>query len=74
MASYYLNYHFIFLNVYFERERMQMGKGQREGGQRIQSGLFTDSSEPDAGLQPTNHEIVTRAEMLNGLSPPGALP
>ena len=32
----------------FERER------ERGRGQSIQSGLHTDSTEPDAGLKPTN--------------------
>ena len=36
-----------------------MEVGQRE---RIPSRLCTVSTEPDAGLEPMNHEIVTTAE------------
>ena len=32
-------------------------------GDRIPSRLHTASTEPDTGLHPTNHEIVTRAEI-----------
>ena len=51
-----------------------MGEGQREGGrQRIPS---TDSAEPDVGLELTNDQIMTSAEVksqrLNRLSHPGA--
>ena len=37
-----------------------MGERQRERGrQRIQSRLCVDRREPDAGLELTNHEIMT---------------
>ena len=42
----------------FISERVQAGKGKREG-QRIRSRLCADSSEPDVGLELTNREIVT---------------
>ena len=32
------------------------------GGQRIRSGLCTDSREPDVGLKLMNHEIMTLAK------------
>ena len=41
-----------------ERERVQVGEGQR-GRERIPSRLHIVSAEPDAGLDPTNPEIVT---------------
>ena len=49
----------------------QQGRGEREG---IPSRLPTVSTEPDVGLDLTNCEIMTRAEiksqMLNRLSHP----
>ena len=53
------------LNVYLflrerERESTSMSwRGAGRGGQRIQSGLCADSTEPDAGLELMNCEIVT---------------
>ena len=65
----------LFLNVYlFERERergrerererqhARVGRG-RERGQRILSELCADRSELDSGLELTNHEIMTWAEV-----------
>ena len=40
--------------IYFERER-----GRERGRERIPSRLHTVSTEPDTGLHPTNHEIMT---------------
>ena len=54
--------------IYFwEREREKVcvykrRRGRERGGQRIQSGLWADSREPDAGLKLGNHEIMTWAE------------
>ena len=49
--------------IYFwERESMNWGGADGEG-QRIQSGLCADSSEPSAGLKLINREIMTRAEV-----------
>ena len=42
----------------FERERESKGAAERRG-QRIRGGLCTDSREPDAGLELTNHEMAT---------------
>ena len=62
-----LTFFFLSLFVYFERERERerAGKEQREGV----------STEPDAGVELTSHEIVTLAEtkslMPNQLSHPG---
>ena len=58
---------FFFFNVYFifEREReiggWEEGKGQREGDResKAASRLQAVSTEPDVGLKPTNHEIMT---------------
>ena len=47
---------------YVLRERAskhEWGRGRENGGQGTQSGLCTDSREPDAGPELTNCEIVT---------------
>ena len=49
---------FFFVRFAFIFERVKVGEGQREGGQRIQSRLHADSSEPDAGKL-LNREILT---------------
>ena len=38
-----------------------MGEGQREGDTESEAGsrLWAISTEPDAGLEPMNHEIMT---------------
>ena len=47
------------LNVLFVFDRARAVEGQR-GGQRIQSQLCTGlCNEPNAGLKPTNREVVT---------------
>ena len=53
--------------IYFlrerERDRSQVGEGQREreGDTEFEEGsrLRSVSTEPDTGLEPTNHEIMT---------------
>ena len=54
----------------------EQGKGRQRHRERIPSRLPTISMEPDAGLNLTNHEIMTRAEtkswMVNQLGHPGA--
>ena len=56
-----------FLKVYLfilrEREQSQVGEGQREEKERIPSRFRTVSTEPDMGLEPTNLEIMTCAEV-----------
>ena len=54
-----------FFNVLFifERERVRAGEGKRERGQRMHSQLHAHSSDPNAGLELTNHEIMTWAEV-----------
>ena len=56
---------------------MIRGGAERGGGERTPSRLHTVSTEPDAGLNLTNCEIMTRAEIkswtLNRLSHPGSL-
>ena len=55
---------------------MQVRGGAQGEGQRIPSRLRAVSTEPDAGLKLTNHEIATGAEIkgrtLNQPSHPGA--
>ena len=55
----------IILFIYFgrerERERESKGRGAKRGKERerIPSRLHPDSTEPNAGLEPMIHEIVT---------------
>ena len=42
---------------------VRAGEGQRETAERIPSGLRGVSVEPNAGLDPKNHEMVTRAKI-----------
>ena len=63
--------------TYLFRERAQAEEGQKERErERIPNRLYTVSPEPDVGLEPTNWEIMTCAEIksqtLNQLSHPGA--
>ena len=44
---------FLSLFIYFERESMSRGEAEREK-ERIPSRLHIVSTEPDAGLDPTN--------------------
>ena len=71
--SYVLNAPAFFKNVYFVRVCKTEKEGERE---RIPSRLCTVSAEPDVGLNPTNQEIMTQAEikspLLNRLSHEGA--
>ena len=70
----------MFLLMYFERKRVSLAEeGQRErGSERIPSRLRAVRTESDAGLELTNREIMTRAEierwMLSWLNHPGAPP
>ena len=46
--------------IYFEQERIQSGTGQTERQrERIPGRLHTVSTEPNMGLDPQNHEIMT---------------
>ena len=59
---------FVFFNVYlFLRERQSTSRGgaEREGDTESEAGsrLRAVSTEPDTGLEPTNHEIMTWAEV-----------
>ena len=47
-----------FLTFIFDGEH-ELGRGRERAGERTPSGLHADSSEPDAGLKLTNHEIMT---------------
>ena len=59
--------------MYFERERKRErerestsgGRAEREGDTESEAGsrLWAVNTEPDAGLELTNHEIMTRAEV-----------
>ena len=57
----------MFTYYFWERERQSMSGGgaEREGDTESEadSRLWTVSTEPDAGLDPTNHEIMTWAEV-----------
>ena len=60
-----------------ERERVHGGGAEREReAERIPTRLHAVSPAPDAGLEPTNGEIMTwvetKSQMLNRLSHPGA--
>ena len=46
------------LFIYFERERVGE-RGREEETDRVPSGLHGVRAEPDAGLKPTDCEIVT---------------
>ena len=50
------------------------GRGRESGRERIPRRLRAVGVDPNVGLDPTNHEITTRAEikrwMLNQLRPP----
>ena len=50
--------------ILFLRDRVQVGEEQREGDTESEAGsrLWAVSTEPDTGLEPTNHEIMTWAE------------
>ena len=56
---------FIFLNVYFLRESVSGGGVGREGDTESKAGsrLRAVSTETNAGLEPTNREIMTRAKV-----------
>ena len=65
---------------FWERQRESMctynwGRGRERGRERIPSWLCTVSTEPNMGLQLTNHEIMTwaqiKSQMLNWLNHPG---
>ena len=49
----------LFLRIREGEREHEQERGRDREGQRIRSGICTDSPEPDAGLQLTNHEIVT---------------
>ena len=51
------------MSIYFWDSMHAQGRGRERGEQEIQSGLYADSREPDAGLKPTNQEIMTWAEV-----------
>ena len=48
-----------------ERASLSGGRAEREGDTESEAGsrLRTDSTEPNAGLEPTDREITTRAEV-----------
>ena len=53
---------FIYLFSGRDRERERESKSWRDresGRERIPSRLYTDSMEPDVGLEPMNREIMT---------------
>ena len=50
---------FLVLMFNFERECTREGGAERGWGRQIQSGLHTDSRQPDVGLKLMNCEIMT---------------
>ena len=61
-------FNFIFLKVYLflkETEHKQGRRSEREGDTESEAGsrLWAASTEPDAGLEPLNCEIMTWAEV-----------
>ena len=65
------------LCIYFERERERENMnevGQRERGERIPSRFHTVSTKPDVGLELTNINVMTWAEIKSQtLGAPGWL-
>ena len=63
--------------IYFKRVSGGGGAEREEDRERIPSRLFSVSTQPDAALELTNHEVMTRAKTkswtLSQLSYPGAL-
>ena len=62
-------FYFLFFNVYLflrERNRAQAGEGQKERetqNPEAGSSLWAVSTEPNTGLEPMNHEIMTWAKV-----------
>ena len=46
-----------------ERERTSGGGAEREKDRRSKAGSALSAPQPDAGLQLTNHKIMTQAEV-----------
>ena len=70
----------MFIYLFWEREReieSEQERGREREGDRIPNRIHTVSTEPDAGLKPTNCEIMTwieiKSQALNWLSHPGTL-
>ena len=53
-----------------ERDKAWAREGQRERDTESEAGFrfWADSTEPNVGLEPTNHEIMTRAEVRGSTS------
>ena len=63
-SKYFINFFVLFFSLYFEiergRKRVWAGEGKRERGrERMASRLLTVSTEPNVGLDLTDHEIMT---------------
>lgn len=68
ITRYFILFYFNFCNVYFwdrERQRMNGAGAEREGDTESEAGsrLWAVSTELDAGLELTNREIMTWAEV-----------
>ena len=65
----------MFIYLFWET-RVSGGRAEREGDRESQAGSAAVSTEPDVGLKPTNHEIMTwaktKSQMFNLLSLPGS--
>ena len=64
LAAIFFNFIYLF---FWERERQSTSRGgaEREGDTESEAGsrLWAVCTEPDAGHKPTNHEIMTSAEV-----------
>ena len=52
-----------FFNLFILESQSKWGRGRERRRERIPSGFCTASTEPDVGLELSNHEIMTWAEM-----------
>ena len=53
----------IFLNVYFWEREYERGRGRGREAQKLKQAPGSELSEPSAGLEPTNCEVMTWAEV-----------
>ena len=56
MNTFFLIIFFFLMFIYFEGEGERESRGGGERGERESQAV---STEPDVGLEPTNHEIIT---------------
>ena len=59
VSHYYYSFLKILLSLFILRDRHSTSGGKEKGRERIPSRLHIVSTEPDAGLELTNREIMT---------------